>query len=459
MRFPRYLHALAVALSPWAWSGGIRAGEPLGPGDAVRIATAAHPMNAAADFEVAAAEADRDLARTAFIPRVDLQADWVRSTNPTFVFASKLGQEIFGLADFDPARLNDPDPFTNAATRLVLSQNVWDAGMGSLRRDAAGLGLEVASAGRTRVRDQIAFGALQAFWDAVLADQMRDVARRAEGAAQANADLSREQVDAGFAVPSDRMAAEVRLAEVRAMRIRAEQMVLVARAALRRALGVTEPERDFDLVIPETALLPPEGKLADRIVEALAARPDLRAIDRRIEQAEVAEEMSRHLRYPTVGLGAQYEWNDNYPLGNSGSNWTVGLALRVPVWDGLETRARIARSSADLQRARAMRQAMADGIRLEVSSAWADQAAADERLLVARGAEDLAREALRIVRERYAEGMAVMVELLSSEVALTQAEASHVDARRSVALARAAVDLATGRTLLEDAEPDEVGHE
>jgi outer membrane protein TolC len=55
-----------------------------------------------------------------------------------------------------------------------------------------------------------------------------------------------------------------------------------------------------------------------------------------------------------------------------------------------------------------------------------------------------AEEALRIVRERYAEGMAVMVELLGAEAARTTARAGRAAAARDAALAEAALGLATG---------------
>ena len=423
---------------------------PLTPAGAVSLALRDQPMIAAAEQEVLAARADRDLAGSGWLPRLDLTEDWARSTNPVFVFASKLGQQVFGPPDFAPDSLNHPDPYTNAATRLVLRQNVWDAGVTSLAKEAAASGEQAALASRERARDAVAFGALVGFWDAVLAERMVEVTRRAEKAAAANADLARALVETGIAVPSDRMAADVRLAEVRAMRIRADYGHAVADAALRRALGASDDARFVLDPPPDPA--PAEADTADaRVAEALASRADLRVLDRRLEQAGAGERMARHARLPSIGLGAQYEWNDDTPFGTAGGNWTVGMSVRVPVFDGTETGARIARARAGRDRLAAMRRAMEDGIRLEVRAAWADRAAADERLTVAHAAVGQARESLRIVRERYSEGMAVMVELLAAEAALTQAEASEVEARRAAFLARAALDLATGRSLAGDA--------
>jgi outer membrane protein len=442
----RYLRVLPLAGILLLHSAAAGAGEVLTPSRAVDMALAGHPSARVADREVDAARAGKSLARTGWIPRVFLSEEIMRSTNPVFVFGSKLGQERFGPADFAIESLNEPDALTNAATRLTLEQNIWDAGRTRLHSLVADLGVEAATSRRVRAREEIAFGALQAFWDAVLAAEMHEVALAAESAASANVDATRERVDAGLAVPSDRMQAEVRLAGVRAGRIQAEEGILVSRAALREALGLNR-EADFDLMAPPAEVPPAEESVDSRVAEALAARPDYRALDLAVEQAVLAEKIAGSRRLPEIGLGAQYEWNSESLLGSDGSNWAVGASVRVPIFDGLETRARKEQARAERAALEARRDSLAERIRLEVRSTWAQRRAAAGRLETAESALAQAEEALRIVRERYEEGLAVVVELLGAEAARTQAQASRAGAARDLALAQAALDLASARLL------------
>ncbi len=425
--------------------------ERLTPETAVAIAIENHPFLAAAESEIDAAAAEYDFAGTGWLPRIDAVLDATRSTNPTFVFASKLGQERFGPADFAIDTLNQPDPLTNVAKRIVVRQNLWDAGRTSLGKEATALGVEAASARRERTREEVAFGALRAFWDAVLAEELREVARAAEKAALANVDLARALVEEGAAVPSDRLQAEVRLAEVRTLVVRAEEGVVVSRAALRQALGLSE-DRAFALEPPAVEGGDEAGDADKRVDEARTARADLLALDAQARQAEVGERMARSRRLPVIGLGAQAEWNGDGFFTNTGNNWSVGALLTVPVFEGNETRAKSARAAADRARVEAYRRALDEGIRLEVRSALAHRASAAERLRTAEAAASLAAEALRIVRERYAEGMAVMVELLGAEAADTAARGNRAYAAHDLALARAAVDLASGRSLVPTTE-------
>lgn len=416
------------------------AGEPLTPDRAAAIAVAGHPALAAADREVAAAEADRALARSGWLPRIELQEDVARSTNPVFVFAGKLGQERFGMADFAIDALNTPDALTNAATRLVLRQNVWDADRTRLGTRAAGVGIEAATLARSREADAVALAARKAFWDAVLAERMLAAAKAGEDAAAENARLAGARVEEGLAVPSDRLQAEVRLAEVRAQRLRAEGAVAASRAALRFALGTRE-DATYELRPPEVA---PRGVSTST---GEPVRDDLASLDRRLEQARLGETMARRRRLPEIGLGAQYEWNDTTPFGTEGSNWTVGASLRLPIFDGLETRARVARARADRERLEAFRTQAGEGARLERAAARADVSSAGGRLAAARSTLGLAEESLRIVRERYDEGLAVMVELLSAEAALTGARGELASAEHDLAIANATLDFAEGRKL------------
>ena len=344
--------------------------------------------------------------------------------------------------------LNTPEPLTNAATRVSLQQSLWDGGRTTAAGHAAKSGAEAADFALARTRDEIAFGAMRAFWDAVLADAMTSAAVDAEKAAAANSDLAAKLVDEGVAVPSDRLQAEVRLGEVRALRVRAEQSALVARAALRRALAAKDSEA-FVLEAPAVDADPPaDGDPGAAVADALLSRTDLRAFDARIDQARRGESIAIAGRLPQIGLGAQYEWNGTQPFDPSGNNWTVGAFVRIPLYDGCEGLARRERARADRERLEAMREAMAEGVDFEIRAAAADRTAAAERLRMAKGNVRLSLEAQRIVQERYREGLATVVELLGAEASATQARAADAQATRDLAVSRLAFDLAAGRPLV-----------
>lgn len=418
---------------------------PLRPGDAVKIAVENHPFLQAADHEIEAAEADRRLARTGYLPRVDFNEKIVRSDNAVFVFGSKLLQSRFGMEDFALDALNEPAPLTNYATQLTLRQSVWNAGRTRLGARIAGHGIDAAEQSQGRTADEIAFGALRAFWGLVIAGEMLEVAREAGEAAEANLRLAVELVDAGIAIPSDRLSAQVRRAEVQAMQVHAEQDVAVAEAALLQALGL-EDAGPIELAAPE-GIAEAGDSFEERLEAAVAERADLRSLESRVRQAELGQKLARRHNLADLGVMASYEWNGDALFAADGRNWAAGLGLSVSVFDGRETAARVARSRADTSRLQSLRAALLQRIRLEVRTAWAEFESAKGQFDAASTAFDSSREALRIVRDRYEEGLALIVELLAAEAAHTRAQAELVASRGRVWLARAGLDLASGYRL------------
>ncbi|HXV76774.1 MAG TPA: TolC family protein [Candidatus Polarisedimenticolaceae bacterium] len=441
---------ILVSLSiPLGSAAGDEPGEPIGPADAVRLALEHNPRLLAADAGLRAAEADRRAASASGLPRIEFTEDWVRSNNPVFVFSSKLLQGVFATDDFAIDVLNEPEPITNSTARLSIYQSIWN-GRNSPEKKTAVAGVAVAESSQRKARDEVVFTTLEAYWALASARRMMEVTADGVAAAEANLALARELVDAGLAVPSDRLAAEVRLADVRATSVRAEYGVEVAHAALLRALGEDRPEMRY--VPIETDRLPELGddSLERRTEQAMLGRADLAELDRRIEQARIGARSARAGRYPEIGAAGSYEWNGERLLAADGENWAVGLALRMTIFDGHRTDARVQRAAAELAQLEAMRVALAQGVRLEVASAWAERESAARRLELAATALEQAGEVMRIVRERYGEGVALVVELLSAEAALTAAQAQQVVAVGELWLADAGLDLASGTDPIPD---------
>jgi outer membrane protein TolC len=229
------------------------------------------------------------------------------------------------------------------------------------------------------------------------------------------------------------------------MHVRAEQDVTVAEAALLQALGL-EDAGTIELVAPE-GTAEAGASFEERLARAVAERADLRSLESRVRQAELGQKLARRHNLADLGVMASYEWNGDALLAADGRNWAAGLGLRVSVFDGRETAARVARSRADASRLRAFRDALLQRIRLDVRTAWAEFESAKGEFDAASTAVESSREALRIVQDRYEEGLALIVELLSAEAAYTRAQAELVASRGRIWLARAGLDLASGYRL------------
>ena len=95
--------------------------------------------------------------------------------------------------------------------------------------------------------------------------------------------------------------------------------------------------------------------------------------------------------------------------------------------------------------------ARAEDTRRQVNASLTQQLAATatafEQIDIARANLAAATEDLRVQNERYRVGAATILDLLTSQAALTQAEVNLVQTRYNYLIARAQVEAVVGRTL------------
>jgi outer membrane protein TolC len=121
----------------------------------------------------------------------------------------------------------------------------------------------------------------------------------------------------------------------------------------------------------------------------------------------------------------------------------AGLYLR---WELFDPQRRANRAVADLTIAAAdadLAAALAQA-RFEIESAWYAATAARERWQAARGGSEEGREALRVVGERRAAGLATLTDELETEAAALAAELAEFAAMAETEITRAALERAAG---------------
>lgn len=416
--------------------------------EAVELALERNSDLLAARAHADAEDAAWDAARAGRLPSVGVELASSRTTNPVMVFSQLLGQESFTAANFDPARLNEPDALTNSMTRITARQAVWSGGGLGAEIRAARSSRDAADAQYERARQRVVHAVADAYAEAVHAAARLGVAREARETARQHARMAEDLHANGLAVLSDVLQARVREREVDALVVTAESGVEVARAGLNLVIGV---ELDRPLRLPrsldaalDAVRAGDPGDVAELIAVARRERPDLAAAAHATDAARSGIARARSARRPRIGLSASYEANaDGWP-GADGSSWTMMLGAQLPLVEGGAIRARTRRAEAAHRHAAAMQENAQRAIELEVRQSAARLRAANARARLTGAAIEMAEESLRIVRDRYQEGLTTLAELLDAETALTRARTNDVTARRDLLTARYALDLAVG---------------
>jgi outer membrane protein TolC len=136
--------------------------------------------------------------------------------------------------------------------------------------------------------------------------------------------------------------------------------------------------------------------------------------------------------YPQTGLPV---WND------FSTNWTVGVALQVPLFTGGRITGDVRVAQADLEEARYRLTQARELAQLDSYAAMARLEAAEASFAASAGTAQQAARAYQIAEIRYREGISTQVELSDSRILLEQASANRALAARDLAVARARVAL------------------
>jgi outer membrane protein TolC len=385
-----------------------------------------------------------------YLPRVDLSAAAERGNQPVFVFGALLAQRRFTDANFAVSRLNQPDPVTNVRLFAGFDQSVFDGGSTRAAVRGARLGREIAGAAADGGRIALAFAAAEAFVAVLRADAAQQAADAAVAAAESDRQRAGARQQTGLSTPADVLAIEVHLADARGRAIAARSDKEIARLRLALAIGAdADPGALVRPQVPDEPL-----DVAALVAEGLRIRPEVRRSEFALRLAAAERESARASRLPRLGVNGGVEFNGS-GLSDQQSSWIIGTELRVNVFNGFRDASRVAAARQAEIRARAERDATVRRVELEVREAVSRVHAARAREKAGRAALDQAREAQRIVRDRYETGLATVTDSLRAAEAVLSAQSQATAAEMDVILQTLAVDRAVGRLAADRDQPGE----
>jgi outer membrane protein len=414
--------------------------------EAVSRAIAASPRLAQLSAYETAAEAQARGARADRWPQVDLGAGYTRRS------------EVPELAIFAPTG-NPAEPVErivvfpniqdNWRVHPTLTLPIWTSGRIGGQIEAAEQSRKAAGFDLQAGRGDLVLETKTAYWALVTARENVRVLQEEMRAFDAHLADARNRERFGMAARNEVLAVEVERDRVELGRLRTVANADVAEANLRRLLDLP-PATRVETVEPLEAPPLPAADVEALVAEALAARPERKALAARVAAADAAADAERGGRLPQLALAAGYNYsNPNRdivpPTSDWKGTWDVGIGVSWSVFDGGRRSAGEARARAEADGARAQLRGLDAGVRLEVTQRALERRTAEAQLAVASRSVESAAESRRVAQNRYHEGVIPSSELLDAEVAHERAALTRSEALASLRLAAAALDRAVGR--------------
>ncbi|MGE5802511.1 MAG: TolC family protein [Gemmatimonadota bacterium] len=309
---------------------------------------------------------------------------------------------------------------------------------------------ELAGAHANELRQRFATAQLtESDFYAVLADVELDrVARDRLQRAQEQLAVSRARVVSGAAVSTDSLNLRLELARAQVGQIQQASALRVSRLELGRRVGAAGPINAVPLDTAPAPDLP--IALADAISEAARQGPEYRiaAADERAASAAYRAELGNYLPHVSLTFNAFAFDTAFFPSLFKPTSFT--LAVSFPLWNNGQRELALSRARVIKNVARATRQDMDRAVQHDVTAAYDAYETSRASARVAREAVIIARENFRVQQTRYSAGATTILDLITAQVALSQAEGARVEAEYATRLALAGLETILGRRLFSD---------
>ena len=328
-----------------------------------------------------------------------------------------------------PAFIELPDNI--GMVGVTLTQPIYTFGKIGNAADAARTAIKMAESGDKMARKEVRAAAAQIYWTAKMTDEMVKIA---EKNLKASTDAKRQLEQAGRAhrmnlvkISADIAAKEISLSDAEFNRDSAHRLLKIL-----AGIDTNEP-----LVLTDEF---PNEFAAPDAPATLESNHEWDILNATARMYESQAASHRANRYPTLAATASYNYialHDNYKLWDGSTSQAAywGLALSVPLWDGMAARAN---ATMDAMAAEFARQDLDKSKKMKANE-YAEAMLKHEHLRTnlakLHNAQDLAARAAQISADRFAAGQTSAIELSDVQQALAQMDMAVLNAKFNILMA------------------------
>jgi outer membrane protein TolC len=382
-------------------------------------------------------EARSAQARAALLPNVDASLVETNQTRNLAAFGIRIQVPIPGFQF--PELVG---PFSTLDVRASATQSVFD--ISSIRRyQASRAAVSAARSENEATRNQVTDTVARAYLAALRSRATLESVKANVAVAESLLKLVRSQKDAGTGTGIEVTRAEVQLANERQRLLVTQNDVARGDLQLLKLTGLNLGTR---LELTDRLGYVPVDAITVEAARELArrSRPEMKAQQEREASARLSYSAAKLERVPSVAAFGDYGAIGTGP-DHLLPTRSIGLSLRVPVFDGGRRDARRAEAASVLRQEQIRTRDLEAQIELEVRLALESLESADGQVKTASEGLRLAENELAQARRRYEAGVTTSLETTDAQARLERARENQVAALVSYNAAQIDLNTALGR--------------
>lgn len=382
--------------------------------DYISIALMNNPQLKGSKAQYESSLADVSKSRSAFLPNVSANA----GSDLSYI---KSAQDNIPRAGSTTVY----NPNLGYSARLNAQQTLFAFGKNQLQLKTSELISYTSKQDLSSVRQTTIFNAACVYYNYLLSLDLLNVNKQLVSQATSHLEQAKVLAEVGKQAAYIVTKAQVEVANANVELVKAVNAVKLAKVQLETAAGISID----DSVKLTDSLNAKEDQIdLDYALEtARKQNPDLLASQIRLQTAEVSTRVARTAYYPEVGLVGSI----GYANGQDNvwkSDWSAGVNVSVPIYNGGATRASVSKAVSTEEKAQADLKSYELELESEVQKSFLTKQEAFEQIKATEVLLEQAHEGLTLSEERYKAGAGTSLEITDAQATFASAAKLHVQA-------------------------------
>lgn len=379
--------------------------------EAIRKALSNNKAVQLAKMDEAIAAANYKQTEAIYLPQVGLSYTAFSSNNPLNAFGFKLQQKNIAQSDFNPDLLNHPNATPDFTTKLEVQQTLINMDALYMRKGAAKQ-VEVYQLKTQRTNEYISFEVQKAYLQLQLAYDAVAVITDAITSTKAVYNFSNNYYKQGLIQQSDVLNVQVKLAGLENNLAQAKSNIINASDYLSVLMG--QPLG--------TVYTAAQTAFASTVKDSVTnTRADFVAMQKAIEASNLMIQSSKMSYLPRLNTFGSYQLNDSrIMLGFGAGAYLVGAQLSWHIFQGNKTKNTIATQTLERNKLVAQLAQQKEQSNIELSKTQRSIIDAQTAISKQKLAIEQATEALRILQNRYQQGLVNTTDVMMASTQLSQ---------------------------------------
>lgn len=365
-----------------------------------------------------------------FLPQAGFSYTAFTTNNPLNAFGFKLQQQSIKASDFDPSLLNKPSATPDFTTKVEVQQPLLNMDLLYQRKGAAKQ-IEIAKLSTSRTKDYLSLQTRQAYLQLQMAYDAEKVLKEALVTINAIYKSTKDYYDQGLIQRSDLLNAEVQVKNAEMQLKNNRSNIQDASDMLSLLMGQSP-----GVVYTTDSIVMNKKILADSL-QLSADRADLRAMQKGVEAYDMLIRSQKMSYLPRLNAFAAYQLNDNRMFGFNAGSYIAGVQLSWNIFNGNRTKHSITEKNLEKDKLTRQLEQQKSEAQVQINHAkrqLSDAAFSMQQQLLAA---ERSAEALRVIRNRYAQGLVKTTDVLMAQTQLSQQQLGYVQAVYNYNLAAA----------------------